>query len=276
MSKGKYQPVQAAPTTTRAVSEPWAPQQPHLKFGFEEARRLYEGGGPQYYPGATFTEMAPQQELALNLMENRALMGSPVQAAGQQEFLNTLGGAYTTQGNPYLGMMTERIANQVQPQVQSRFAAAGRGGSGAESSEAQRILADAIAPLAYQDYATERGRQFGAAQMAPQYAQADYADFGRLADVGAQRRAQEGMRLQDAIARFNYGQNLPQQQLGQFMGNISGNYGGTQTTAGTQFIPTQQRASPFQTLLGAGMLGASLFGPFSFGGGGLPAAAYYP
>jgi len=89
--KGGGQTVQAQPVQQSTTSEPWAPQQPFLEQTFEEAQRLYEGDAPSFYPGATYTELAPQSDLALNLMENRALMGSPVQDMGRQEYMNTLG-----------------------------------------------------------------------------------------------------------------------------------------------------------------------------------------
>ena len=53
------------PKTTQSgttVNEPWAKQSPYLQYGFDEAARLYQQGGPQYYPGSTVAGFAPEQQ----------------------------------------------------------------------------------------------------------------------------------------------------------------------------------------------------------------------
>ena len=250
-------------TSQTQTADPWSVQQPFLERGFERAEDWYSNQQPQFFPGQTFTDLAPQQDLALQLTENRALTGSPIQGLGRQQYMDTLGGAYTAAGNPYLSNVAESIANRVQPQVQSRFAAGGRSGSGAEASEANRILADAIAPYAFNDYARERGIQNASMMAAPQYAQADYQDFDRLGAVGSAYRGQEDLRLSDAINRYNFGQNQPYTGLAQYMGLLGGTYGGTTDSTGTQPYHDPYRQDPFQNLLGAGSLGLAAYSAFS-------------
>lgn len=88
-----------------------------------------------------------------------------------------------------------------------------------------------------------------------------YNDINNLFGAGA---AQQGLQQQDInsdVSRWNFNQTLPYQQLSQYLGAITGNYGG-QTTA------------PFfgggaGNVLGAGLAGASLLGGNSGGLGGL-------
>jgi hypothetical protein len=52
--------------------------------------------------------------------------------------------------------------------------------------------------------------------------------------VGEQQQRMEQTQLQDDVNRWNFGQNIDQNKLRQFMSNISGNYGGTRDTNSTQ------------------------------------------
>jgi hypothetical protein len=250
--------------TTQQSSAPWGAQQPFLTYGFNEAQRIYEGDTPSYFPGSTVTGFAPQQQLALDLAENRALQGNPLTAMGQDVYGQTLAGDFLSAGNPYFGAMAERIQNQVQPAVDSRFAGSGRFGSAGHTEATSRAMADALAPLAFQNYQQERGLQNQAALGAPQYAQQDYLDIGRLAGVGDQYRALEAQHLGDAIARHDFNANLPGNKLAQYMGQIGGNYGGT--TTGTSTTQSPSFSNPLATGLGILGMGASFIpgiGPFA-------------
>src|SRR3990172_1585342 len=83
---------------------PWEAQQPYLRYGYEQAQNLYNAPGPQYFPGSTVVPQSPQTQQALGMQEQRALAGSPLQQAGQQQMLNTIQGQYVG-ANPYLGQL---------------------------------------------------------------------------------------------------------------------------------------------------------------------------
>jgi hypothetical protein len=55
-----------------------------------------------------------------------------------------------------------------------------------------------------------------AAQAAPAMAATDYADIQKLLTAGQAQEQYSSAELQDAINRFNFEQNLPQQKLSQF------------------------------------------------------------
>ncbi len=73
------------------TQEPWAQQAPYLQQGFQQAQSLYNSGGPQYFPGATYTPFSSQTEQGLGLTEQRALGGSPVTDAAQGLAAQSLG-----------------------------------------------------------------------------------------------------------------------------------------------------------------------------------------
>src|SRR3990167_3877909 len=81
--------------------DPWAGQQPFLTKGFERAQGFLDQP-MQFYPNGTVVPFSPQTEQALQQTENRAITGSPLQAAGGSMLQDTIGGSYLQQGNPFL------------------------------------------------------------------------------------------------------------------------------------------------------------------------------
>jgi len=94
MGKGSSAPKQVGTQNTISTSEPWGPTQPYLKDAYQGAQDLFQSGGPSYYPNATYTPFSGQTELGLNMMQGRALQGSPLQDAAQQQAQGTIGGNY--------------------------------------------------------------------------------------------------------------------------------------------------------------------------------------
>lgn len=284
---------------TSSSSAPWSEQQPHLRYVFDEARRLYDAGGPQYYGGPTYVPFSPQTEQALGMIENRALSGSPLTAGAQsytqglfsgedpamRSLIDTASGGYLAD-NPYLdrmydtaaGRVTESFTEDILPALNATFAMSGRTGSPAHRStsiDASGELADTLANLSSdiygRNYQSERDRMLSAAgaasgimgrasEMAPRLAEQDYSDAQRLMGVGGAVEDLTGRMLQDDMARFNYYQNLPEENLRRYLSFVQGGYGGqsTQSTAG----------NPLTGALGGALSGyqlGNLFGgnPFS-------------
>lgn len=80
-------------TTT---TKPWKEAQPFILQGYQEAQKLYESGGPQFFPGQTYISPSEATTQALNLAEQRALAGSQLLRQAQAS-AGTLMGAT----NPY-------------------------------------------------------------------------------------------------------------------------------------------------------------------------------
>jgi len=206
---------------------------PYVTYGLEEGKRLYESGTPSFFPGKTYVEPSEATTRALGLAEQRALAGSPLTQAAQQQTLATIQG----QGvNPFLAgaleqanrLSGEQFTRNIQ-NLQSEAASRGRYGSsamGQQAGQAQDIFARALAEqggqLAYQSAEAERQRQMEATRNAPAMAAQDYADIQRLLTVGGAREQQSAAELQDAINRYNFEQNLPAMKLQQYAGLIYG------------------------------------------------------
>ena len=238
-------------TTTSGLSQ-FA--QPYAEYGLAEALRQYQAGAPAYYPGQTYTEFAPQTEQALRAAEQRALAGSPVMQAGQDYLQQVLSGGFLG-GSPGLEAAIQRATQPAQAAAMSGLAQRGRLGSGLGSQAVAQTVGDIAAEMSYQDYLNERTRQQQALQFAPTYAQADYYDIGQLGQVGAAREAQAQKAINEAMARYQYEQNAPQQQLGQFMDVVYGFPGKQQTTVAPLYEP-----SFGQQFLGGAAAFGSLYG----------------
>ena len=240
--------------------------QPYLGFGLQEARRLYEAGGPKYYEGQTYVGPSSATQTALEQLQQRATQGSPLVSAAQQQTLGTVKGDYLG-GNPFFQGAFQPAAQAARQtfesalgDIGSKASLAGRYGSGAMGNLQQQAagqfaqkLTDTAGQLAYQNYAQERARQQQATAMAPEMAQADYGDIQRLLAAGQLGEGYQGQALQADINRFNYMQNLPQQNLTNYLNMVYGFPAGRSTTTQTPYY-----TNPMANALGTGLLGVSL------------------
>lgn len=170
--------------------EPWSGLQPYLKDAYGQAQNLYNSGGPEFYPNATYVPFSPQTQMAMQLGENRALFGSEFDPAagnvamagmsgnspytqagmnslwggslGMQQLAGTANGQYLN-SNPYLDAMYGAAArglntqynNQVMPGVNATFGSGGRTGSYAHNQAlnmANENYGNAMGDMAAQIY----------------------------------------------------------------------------------------------------------------------------
>ena len=261
--------------TQQTSSAPWQGQQPYLTDIFSEAQRLYREPGPDYFPGSTVVPFSPQTEQALNMSEQMALQESPIQQAGAQEYLNTLQGDYLG-GSPFfqgafesqVRPMVQQFTQEALPGLQSSFTSAGMRGGSAEQAAAgramdsfTRALSDTGGELAYRNYANERNRQAQFAQGAPAYALSRFQDAQQLANVGGAREGLAQAQLADEINRFNFNQNVQQDQLANYLGLVQGGYG----SEGTSTQPYFRNVGA--SILGGGLTGAMLGNTLGIGAG---------
>ena len=259
-------------------NDPWSGQQPFLQDVFKQAQTLSKDPRKQY-PDSRVVDFSPQTEQALGMYESRATQGSDLQRAGQQSMQDTASGSYLGAGNPYFQNMynaasrpvIEQFNEQVMPGVNATFSGNGRYGSGMHSKAIEssvdslgQNLTNMAGSMAYQNYNDERQRMMGASALAPQIAQADYADIGQLERVGQVREGLAGAQLQDDIDKFNFQQNEPRDRLAEYAALVAGGSFGGQSTS-TQPIfrdPVAQGLGYAST--GAGILGSlnDVFGMF--------------
>jgi len=215
--------------------------QPYLTYGLEEAKKQYQAPGAQFYQGKTYVDPSQSTQLALQAAQQRAISGSPIQAAANQEYLATVQGKGV---NPFLeGALagTNRQAQEAYTQgvqgLQSKASSMGRYGSnamGQQVGQAQDIfgrnLAETSGKLAYESAEAERNRQMTAVGNAPAYAQNDYADIQKLLTAGQAQESYQQKALQDAINRYNFEQTAPERKLQQYTNLFTSMPAGTTST----------------------------------------------
>lgn len=243
-------------------TDPWAPAQPSLTRGLSAANDVYSQRlGQQFFGGQTYANFSPETEQGLSGITNRATAGSDLTRGAQGMVGDTLSGKYLSAGNPYFGAMSDRVTQEVLPSITAQWARAGRGtGNGQVVEAASRGLGDAIGQLAYQNYSAERGNQMQAAGMAPELAAQDYADYERLLGVGSMREAQTQRGIDEQMARYQFEQDKGANALREFQGFTMPVAQLGSESSGMSTSTQQQKMSPLQTAIGAGLMGASLFG----------------
>jgi hypothetical protein len=254
-------------TTTTSQIDPTI--QPYLGYGLQQAQQLYQGGGPQYYGGPTYVAPSTTTQTGLQALEARASLGNPLLQSAQNQLQNTVSGGFLG-GNPFFQGAFQPAAQAAETQfkttlgdIASKSSLAGRYGSGAMGSLQDRAtgafgqqLANTAGQLAYQNYADERNRQQQATMAAPQMAQADYQDIQNMLQAGQLREGYQGQQMQGDIAKFNFLQNQPQQNLQNYLSLVYGNPLGrvaSSTTSGTQ------DTSMLQNALGLAAVGGGLY-----------------
>lgn len=231
MSKGGGTTRQVTQTLTDPTTAPFK------EFGLAEAKRLYQQGPMQYYPGQTVVGFSPETETALSGLRQQAITGSPFIGAVQDVVMQNLMGTNPLQAAAF------RPAVEA---VEAQAAKAGRYGSGYQ----QGAVASALAPMAYQ-------AQQAAIQQAPMARQFGFADLETLAGVGAAREAQEQAELSADIERFQFEQQAPQAALANYLASVQGGQLGQQ-----QITPyySNPLASGLSGALGGAMLGGQIPG----------------
>jgi hypothetical protein len=354
-------------TTSTSTTQIDPTIQPYLKYGLEEAQRLYQAGGPQYYSGQGYVGPSEATQTGIQALEARSRVGNPLLGQAQNVFSQAASAAYnpalgqyqnlyqnagrdpasqfysqaaggafvnpalaqtnqTAQGaylggnqffqgafNPAAEAATTAF-NQSINDVTSNASKAGRYGSGAmnnlQNSAANTLaknLTGTAGQLAFQNYSNERAaqeaaqsrlgslsqqgfanqmagaqqltsgaqnkfnqqlaatgglggtyqsasqQQLAAAGQLPQLAEADYADINKQLAAGQLREGYQNQALQADMARYAYEQNLPQQQLTNYLNQAYGFPAGRTSTSQQPYF-TNPTASAF----GTGLLGMEL------------------
>lgn len=220
-------------STTKTGIDPLL--KPYINYGLTEAQKLYQTDSPDYYGGQTYISPSEQTQQALQAAQNRALQGSPLLPAAQQQQQDVIGGAYL-QNNPYFNQALSGAAqgatqtyNDAIAKAQGAASQAGRYGSNVSADLQNRAattlgntLANKYGELAYQNYGSERARQDAASLNAPALAQADYNDINQLLQVGQGQEQYQSDALQADIDRFNFEQNQPYAKLQTYLSSVYG------------------------------------------------------
>jgi hypothetical protein len=211
-------------------SKPWGGQQEFLRDIYGRAQNLVNQQPWEYYPGSTVASQDPTTIESQGMAEARARGGSPMLDAAQAETLSTIRGDRFN-SNPYLDATYNRAAEgvtrqfnrSVLPNLESRFAGAGRMDSGAYMNtlnEAGRGLAGELSGMATNiyggDYTRERDRQMSATGAAPGMYEAGYAPAKMLGAVGGAREGYNQRLIDDLVKRYEWTQSEPNNQVARY------------------------------------------------------------
>lgn len=156
-------------------------------------------------------------------------------------------------------IVTDSVASQVLPAVQSRFTAGNRSGSPAMAEAMARGMARGIAPYQYGLYDQERQRQMQSLALTPQQLQAGMIGPGAMGQVGGAYDDQAQRLINESIARHDFRQTEPWERAGALLSAGYGAPGGS-SFAETTGRMSSPRGNPLGSILGLGMMGAGLFG----------------
>ena len=204
---------------------------PYIGTGLKSAANLLQSNTPQYYPGQTLAPFSPVQQQAMGAnigLDQNLMQGS---------------------GNPYENAMFNQAAQATQGQLSSEFAGAGR-----NLEASMPLRSDQLNNLATNFYGQNYQNDVQNAMNAGQ----------NYMGIGGQIQNQAQNQINANMAKYNYYQNLPYQQLGMYQNLL----GGFQTGQQTQ---TPYFTNPMAGALGGGLAGASAgssFGPWGTAIGG--------
>lgn len=234
------------PTTGESNIDPLI--SPYLSEALGVARNLFlTGEGPELYPGQMYVSPSTATLDAIMAAENLG-RSTTVSGLGEDVFGAYAGGLGTLANlaspdymksqdyKDYVSSITrpitEAVTEDIIPGIQSGFSRAGRYGSGAMgdiTAKATGRAATAIGDVTSRIAQQERQNQFGAVTALPGFLSnlsgvtaGALAPSGILAGVGAQREAIAGQPLQESIRRFEYGEQLPYNQLAGYISSIYG------------------------------------------------------
>jgi hypothetical protein len=195
------------------------------------------------------------QTTAANSLANLGLSGAQIQGslAGAAANLG-LGGTQLQSGaannllNSYLGAGSALNSGALE-------------GGNLQASAAQGIS---------QPYQQTLGNMVQGNALAPSTQQMAYTDPQALMGAGTAEQLQQQQQINAAMQQFNYYQQLPYQQLNQYLSSIQGNYG-NQTT---QPYFQNQGANTLSGMLSGGLLASSLYNNYNNSSNSIPSSVF--
>ena len=234
--------------------------------GAEDIYRTGQEQPIGYFPGKTLAGFDPYQTQGQEMAVNYATGQRPaaMQAAAEQANLGQMYGQtpFTAEqqrgllagdvnmapfnmmadvyGNQAMNQLTGKILPGIRQSITSYQPGGGTRGDlvqGTAIAGAQKNLQDQLRTLAYDAYQGAQSQRMPMANMIlgqqaqglgqyPSIMGAPLQMAAAVGDVGAQRQAMTQEDINQQMMRYNYEMGQPQQNLQNYLGNISGNYGG--------------------------------------------------
>lgn len=250
--------------TVTQKADPWSGIQPQLLQAASGAQNLYNSGGLNFtaYPGQTVAPQSSQTQLANQLTTQRAINGSPVTGAAQQQVTSTLNGDYLdpTKNPGFQQALTDTqkaYSTGTAAQTDAAFNRSGAYGGSAydETKQMQnKAYGDSLNTLAGNMYQQGRNNQLQAAALAPQTANTDYTNLAALSGVGSAQDQYGQQQINSNIDHFNTNQAAPANALQNYVNLINGTGGAYKGQTTTQPTYSNGAANALGLLGGVGSI----------------------
>ena len=169
---------------------------------------------------------------------------------------NTMANVY---GNQALNQLTGKILPGIRESIVNYQPGGGARANQIQSSAiqgAQKNLQDQLATMAYSAYQDAQNQRMPMANMImgqreqglnqyPNVMNAPLGLMSTIGDVGAERRAMTQEDINQAMLRYNYKAQAPQQNLQNYLANVSGNFGGVSSATPSPLSSIGQLAGLF-------------------------------
>lgn len=268
-------------STTVQKADPWSGAQPHLNTIYEDAQGLYESGGPEYYPGQTYINRDPLENMAQQMGLQHAAGGMMNMSSNLQQASNSMLNAPDVANNPYVNAQADVIQNRMNrnlteqqlPMIRGGAVASGQlGGSRQGIAEGQAIgrtneaTGDALAQLYGDAYSSGLEQQARGVGLMPQSMSATMQPYQTIGEVGAYNRGEQELALQDDMSRHAFEQESPYANLNNYAQIVQGAPWGSTSTS--NMAGADRGGFSAGGAMGGAMLG-SAFGPIGTVAGGL-------
>lgn len=286
-------------TTTNTTADPWTGIRPYLA-GVPAYGVTDPGIGalpwfsqtaenvPQYYPNQTYAGFDPMQLAAqggmLNYANSPAMMGT---LGNGFNAMNMGLNAADVNANPALQgyvdaairPLTQAYEEQILPGIRDQAEMYGGAGSrtGLAEGVASRGYMDAVgdttANIMSQAYGQGLDQQARMMTLLPQMMQTGMMPYDIMNQVGGWNQAMTQNQINDAMARWDFGQTADYNQAKDYFSTLMG----TPWGSGTSTSSLDSQSNMASSLLGGGLLGAgagSIFGAVPAGATGM--AAFTP
>ena len=232
--------------TTVQKADPWAGQQPYLTDVYSQAQNQFNRGAMQFYPDR-LTALPTQTQLDAESLGKLTALGGQSTLAGSlvpaAQF--QLAGPANLANNPYLAGATEAALRPLYSQTQGLLQQARRDATGAgqlggsrQSVLEQGVIGDYLTKAgditsqmyntAYKDSLDAQSRALG---LVPQNIASLGIPSQTLAGIGATEQARQQQYIDDARARFEFGQQAPSEALSRYSNLVQGSILPGTTTA---------------------------------------------
>lgn len=262
---GKSKTTNTTVQNTSQQRDPYAAAIPGLQSaGSGVTAWMNNPANAQAYSGPRVAQMSDRTGQGLDAMFN-----STGAKTSESYLTDAVNGKYTSTDNPYLTQLQNSIRSSVMPSINARVSSSGMApGSSVDQNLVATGLGNAMAQPLFTSYENERNRQQQAAGMLPGVSQqinqnmigaGQMGEAYNQANIDAARQAWEENRV---AGLRPYAEALP------LLSTIGG-AGGTSSSSSTGTQTQSTTPSLGQSILGAGMMGASMFSPMGmFGSSG--------